>query len=148
MFPLLNKHLYIGQSVDGYQVVTLNSNYTGGLMISPVINPLVTYKRNYTETVDTLNTYNSGGSVQTSSGTVTTSFTDWRIPTKAEWETMIGYGQINLLPSSQVVWTSTNGVLDPSNNKFTVEHPSSYVIVEQNKVNEYAVRFVRNFTIR
>lgn len=150
MFPLLNKHLYIGQSVDGYQVVTMNSTYTGGLMISPLINPQQTYDRTYTETESDLSTYNSGGTVTTTGGaSISSSFTDWRIPTKTEWQSMVGFIQSNqLLSTNQVVWTSTNGTLDPSNNKITVEYASStYIYVEYDKTTDKAVRFVRNFTL-
>lgn len=149
MFPLLNKHLYIGQLVDGYEVVTMNSTYTGGLMMSPIINPQLTYDRTYAETLNDLTTYNSGGSVTSTGGsTITTSFTDWRMPTKSDWQTMVGYDRISLLPVGQVVWTDTNGDLDPSNAKYTVEFASgNYIFIEYNKTSDKAVKFVRSFTL-
>ena len=152
MFPLMNKHLYIGQNVDGYQVVTMNSTYTGGLMISPFINPRPSYAKNYTETLDTLDSYNSGGSVVINSqgGTDTTPFTDWRLPTRVEWNAMINYNRITLLPLNQIAWTSTNGILDPSENKFVVERSSAGVYisnVEYNKTSDFGVKFVRAFTL-
>jgi hypothetical protein len=148
----MNKHLYIGQNVDGYQVVTMNSTYTGGLMISPLINPQPSYDENYTETLDTLDNYNSGGSVVINSegGTATTPFTDWRLPTRAEWISMLGYNRLTLLPLNQSVWTSTDGILDPSNNKFVVSRSGAGVYttnVEYDKTSDFAVKFVRAFTL-
>ena len=150
MFPFVKKHLYIGQDVDGYAVVTMNSTYTGGLMISPLINP-GSYVENYADTLTTLSSYNSGGSVviSTGGGTTTTSFTDWTLPSKDDWMEMVGFIQTSqLLSSGQIVWTSTDGDLDPSNNKYCVEYPSgTYLYIEYDKTTEKSVRFVRNFTL-
>ena len=68
MFPFVKKHLYLGQNVDGYAVVSFNSTYTGGLMRSPIINPQTTWDKNYSDSLSTITTYNSGGSVDSTGG--------------------------------------------------------------------------------
>ena len=152
MFPLLNKHLYLGQDVDGYAVVSFNSNYTGGLMRSPLINPLPSYNENYADSLNTITNYNSGGSVNVyGGGTTTTVFTDWRLPTKTELDTIINLYDntpASITPINQVIWTSTNGVSDPTNAKYCMESGvSGYLLIEYDKSALWAMMLVRSFTL-
>ena len=156
MFPLLKKHLYLGQSVDGYSVVNFNSNYTGGIMRTPYINdPLASNGHTYAETESDLSSFNSGGSVLSQlGGWISSSFTDWRIPSKTEMQGIVniaGDDTTGIVTSNRMAWTSTNGTLDPASNKFTIAYSSTgtphYTYVEYNKTNEYGAFFIRDFTL-
>jgi len=149
MFPLLNKHLYLGQDVDGYDVVSFNSNYTGGLMRTQYYNdPVISQGLNYADTVSFLSSFNSGGG---------TPFSDWRIPSKDEMQEMINVSDSapGLVTSNRTAWTSTEGevggIPTPSTN-WALEYSStgspSYYFSAYDKAGSYfGVFFIRNFTL-
>lgn len=149
MFPLMKKHLYLGQDVDGYAVVSFNSNYTGGSMKTP----LIVNGENYADTLTLISSFNSGGSVNIyGGGTATTSFTDWRLPSKTELENiknLFDNTPGSIIPIGQTIWTSTNGVLDPSTNKYAMESTAGgYLFFEYNKVASiFDMMLIRNFTL-
>ena len=163
MFPLMNKHLYLGQSVDGYPVVTFNSNYTGGTMRTPYINdPVANYGRTYPQTESDLSSFNSGGSVRSQSGGfISSSFTDWRIPSKTEIDAMINAerGTGGVVTSNRPAWSSTQGIvggIPTSGTKFVVEYsatsnPPQYIWTAYNSTSggaTFGAFFIRDFTIR
>jgi hypothetical protein len=161
MFPLLNKHLYIGKSVDGYPVVTFNSNYTGGTMRTPYINdPVAGYGRTYTQTEANLNSFNSGGSVRSQlGGFISSSFTDWRIPSKTEIDAMINIesGTGGVVTSNRPAWSSTEGIvggIPTPSTKFVVGYsanssPPQYIwTAYEADASSFGAFFIRDFTIR
>lgn len=158
MFPLMRKHLYLGQSVDGYAVVNFNSNYTGGIMRTPYINdPLVSNGQTYTQTVSDLATFNSGGSVTAQGGiSITTPFTDWRIPSKVEMDSILNIADNapGIVTSNRPAWTSTQGevggIPTPST-KWVLEYSSTgtpYFFSAYDYASSYfGAFFIRNFTL-
>ena len=154
MFPFVKKHLYLGQDVDGYAVVSFNADYTGGLMRSPIINPLgspTSYGENYSDSLSTIATYNSGGSVTSTGGSsITTSFTDWRLPTKVELETIVNlYDNTpnSITPVNQVSWTSTAGAV--SGTRWCMESGvGGYIFTEYDEAGYVrSMVLVRSFTL-
>ena len=155
MFPFVKKHLYLGQSVDGYPVVNFNSTYTGGIMRTPYINdPLTGYAKDYAGTVSDLSNFNSGGSVRSyPGGFISSSFTDWRIPSKVEVEGMINISDSapGIVTSNRSAWTSTqgevSGIPTPGTKWVVAWSDPNYFFTAYDESSTFGVFFIRNFTL-
>ena len=149
MFAMMQKHLYLGQTIDGYSVVSFNTSYTGGLMRSPLINPRDTWDENYADSLNTIINYNSGSSVNIyGGGTATTAFNDWRLPTKDELDIIVNlYDNVpySITPSQQTIWTGTGA---PLGNVWCMESGvGGYSFQYYDASSTFSLMLVRSFTI-